>query len=221
MRLVWRTPWPWLGVILLATLLTRTWVEGRTELQAGRRAEAARQTELAIVHYRRAAQWYMPGSPTVTEALRQLRRIGTEFGRRSASGSAVDPARALMAWRAIRAAILSTRSFYTPHRAELAEADQHIASLMASLPAPPIDAGKSFDQLRREHLALLRGAVRQPAPWWSACALLGFAAWVGGALTFFRRGRDANGTLIRREAQRWGGCVLAGVVLFIVGLSLA
>src|SRR6185369_16267858 len=101
------------------------------------------------------------------------------------------PELALEAYRAIRAAILSTRSWYIPEQARLRAADERIASLMAALPAPPMDAGKSRERLRLEHLALLR-ADPDPSVAWTLVLLLGFAGWVAGAFAFTLRAIDAE-----------------------------
>jgi hypothetical protein len=125
--------------VVLVVLAVRVVTSSRAELEQGNRMRAAGQPEAAVVHYRRAARWYAPGSPYGVEALSRLGEIGRE------AEEAEDEELALSAWRAVRAAILSTRSFYTPERRRLEAANARIADLMASLPPPPIDARKSRD----------------------------------------------------------------------------
>ena len=140
--------------------------------------------------------------------------IGTE------AESSGDPELALSAHRAIRSAILSARSVYTPERARLDAANQRIAGLMAALPAPPMDAGKSPDGLRQEHLALLE---RDDAPsvLWTLVLLAGFVAWVGGAFVFTVRAIDAEDRWIVPEVKKWSVVIGAGLALFVVGMLLA
>jgi len=52
-------------------------------------------------------------------------------------------------------------------------------------------------------------------------ALLGFGLWVGGAFTFASRGIDEDDRLVRPLALRWGLVVLAGFLLFSLGLAFA
>jgi hypothetical protein len=170
--------------------------------------------ETAIVHYRRAARWYAPGSPYHVEALAKL---GAIAGKAEQTG---DRELALSAYRAIRGAIMSTRSFYVPERVRLEAANQRIAALMAELPAPPMDAGKSREQLRREHLALLQ---QDPGPdvLWTLVLLVGFFSWVLGAFAFTQRAIDDEDRFVGREALRWGAVIVVGFGLFVLGMSLA
>ena len=201
------------GVVLLV-LAFRVVTSSRAELDEADRARASGQTEAAVVHYRRAARWYAPGNPYSDEALSKLGTIGREA---EESG---DLELALSAWRAIRAAIMSSRSFYTPHRDRLEAANARIAALMARQPPPPIDAGKTEDELRREHLALLAQTTR-PSILWTVVLLLGFAAWVFGAFAFVTRAIDDEDRLVPGLARRWGTVILVGFGLFVLGMSLA
>ena len=161
-----------LAAVLLGAFTVRVVTSAAAELRAGDDYRKNGQLEAALVHYRRAARWYAPGSPYHVSALGKLGVIGAEAEKRG------DNEFALSAYRAIRAAIMSTRSFYVPEKARLEAADERIASLMAALPAPPMDAGKSREQLRAEHLALL-AADPGPSVLWSVVLLLGFGCgWV-------------------------------------------
>jgi hypothetical protein len=57
-----------------------------------------------------------------------------------------------------------------------------------------------------------------PSRRWLAVALLGFALWLGGCVAFARRALDAEDRLVPRAAARAGGMVLAGMVVWVVGL---
>ena len=83
-----------------------------------------------------------------------------------------------------------------------------------------MDAGKSREQLRAEHLALLR-ADPGPSVFWSIVLLLGFGVWVGGAFAFTLRAIDDEDRFVKREALRWGAMIVLGFGLFVLGLSLA
>ncbi|MBX3248494.1 MAG: hypothetical protein KF901_15060 [Myxococcales bacterium] len=200
--------------ILLAVVLVRVLVGAHGELRQGDALRAAGDVDAALVHYRRAAKWYAPGNPWSAAALDALRELARE------AEDARRLQRALAAWRAVRGAILSTRSTYTPHADRLAEADERIAALMAAEPPPPIDAHKSEEERRAEHLALLRDVPR-PHPGWALLALLGFAAWVGAAFLFAARAIDAEDRFVPTAARRFGALFAVGVAAFVVGLGLA
>jgi len=200
--------------VLLGSFVVRVVTSAASELSTADEIFAHGDVDAAIVHYRRAARWYAPGSPYHVEALGRLGQIG------AAAESKKETEQALAAYRAIRSAIMSTRSFYVPEHARLEAADRRIAFLMASLPPPPMDAGKSRAQLEAEHLALLR---QDPSPsiGWSIVLLLGFAAWIGGAFAFTLRAIDAEDRFVRREVLRWSTVMVVGFGLFVLGMSLA
>ncbi|HWE30590.1 MAG TPA: hypothetical protein VHB97_21435, partial [Polyangia bacterium] len=105
-----------LAAIVLAIVAVRVVWSSRGEW----RAATATQGDEQLVHLGRAARLYAPGNPYSRRAFAQLAQIGRD-----------DPARALAAWRELRSASLATRSFYTPERALLDEANARLADLMA------------------------------------------------------------------------------------------
>jgi hypothetical protein len=200
--------------LVLGSFALRVVTSAASELSAGDRSRARGEVEAALIHYRRAARWYAPGSPYHVEALGRLGAIGADAEQHG------DVDLALAAYRAIRAAIMSTRSFYVPEAERLRAADERIAALMAGLPPPAMDAGKTREQLRLEHLALLRADPGPSAPW-SLVLLVGFALWVGSAFAFASRAVDEQDRFVRREVLRWGSLIAVGFGLFVLGMSLA
>jgi hypothetical protein len=205
------------GFVLVACLCTlvtaRVVLSARAELQEAERLLAADDRDAAIVHFRRAARWYAPLSPYHVSALAQLAELGR------AAERAGENERALSAYRALRGAILATRSTYVPERARLAAANERIAALMAKQPAPGIDAGKSEAQRYREHLALLT-PIPGPDVFWSCVLLLGFVCWVGSAFLLSVRAIDDEERWVPRELWRWGGMIALGFGLFVLGMVL-
>ncbi|MCS6799811.1 MAG: hypothetical protein NZ898_15060 [Myxococcota bacterium] len=196
-------------------LAVRAWVAGRQELADGRQAERRGDLDAAVAHYRRAVRWYLPAAPHVVEGIEALARLARQAER------ANDTERALLAWRSLRGAILSTRSLYTPHEAWVDLADERIAALMASQPPPPIDAGRSADERHTEYLAQLRAARERPTPGWALLAVGGFALFVGAVATLLVRGLDAEDRFVRPVAARCALAALAGLFAFLLGLWLA
>lgn len=200
--------------VVLAVLAVRVVTASKAELAEGDRLLDMGEANAAIAHYRRAAGWYAPGNPYCLDALQRL----ASLGRRAEEDG--DARLALTAWRAVRAGIMSARSFYTPNAERLREADEHIAMGMAAEEPAPIDAGRSREELRREYLEMLRDTPR-PSPAWAFVLLIGFAAWVGAAYAFATRAVDGEDRLVPAEARRWGTVFIVGFGLFVVGMLLA
>jgi hypothetical protein len=92
--------------------------------------------------------------------------------------------------------------------------------LIAEEPPPGVDAGKSKQQIAREHLALLE-RVPGPSVFWTCVLLLGFFAWIAAAFAFSLRAIDAEDRWVWPEVQRWGVVIALGFGLFVLGMMLA
>lgn len=198
----------------LAVVVSRAVWEGRSALAAGDRAAASGNMGDAIRHWRRAARWYVPLAPHVSDAYDRLEKAGR------AAEAAGDRDLALAAWRGVRRSILATRSFYTPESDRLDPANQHIASLMAAQEGPAADPGKSEAERRAWHLELLRRPVG-PSVLWSVIAIAGFLLWIGGAFWFAWSGVSDKDRLVGRVAARAGVLIAVGLVVWLIGLTNA
>jgi len=197
------------GAAYLRVLLT-----ARAAVAEAERALSGDRPDDALYHFRRAAHAYAPLNPWNESAYDRLWQMGRK------AELAGDQDRALMAYRAIRSSILAARSFYTPHPERLEEVDGRIARLMARLPPPPVDRGKSEATRTQEHLELLRDTP-QPDPLWSLLLIIGFAGWVSACVGFIVLGLDRTLALRRRPAAISGAVFVAGLALWLLGLFLA
>jgi len=200
-------------VVLIALMATRTVLESRAAWAAAEVALAAGDVDRAIDRLRDTARWDAPLNPYAVSALARL----DELGQRAEQTG--DRARALAAYRAIHGAIMATRSFYTPHAAELARADERIATLMAAEPQAALDRGRTPEERKAAYLALL--VPRDPRPLGVLLAFIGLFTWVGSAVAFVTWGVDAEGRFLRRFARRSVICLLVGWIAFAVGLRIA
>lgn len=197
--------------IVLAVIAVRVVVSSSQELDKADALRAKEDLPAAIVHYRRAARWYAPGNPYSRQALSSLGEMGRDAETQG------DVPLALSCWRGIRGSILATRSFYTPETAKLRVANQRIADLMSGQPAPVIDAGKSREELRLAHLALLKATPR-PALAWTLMLLFGFCIWVSALFLFAQHAFDEEDRWLKAPAIKWSGVTVVGLLLFFVGL---
>jgi hypothetical protein len=199
-------PYALVAAALFALVCGRVLWEGSHELSAGEAAQARGELPEAIRRLRRAAHWYLPGTPYYARAYERLEAIATQAEARGST----EPAFA--AWRAIRASALSTRWLIVPERARLERANRHLAALLAEMLPPPEDQGKDRARLREEHLALLT-EDRAPEPAWVLVMGAGFALWLFAVFFAATRGWD--------EQDRPHARTLAGAAaLFAVGLAL-
>jgi hypothetical protein len=216
MRRTWRSV---LVVLAVAAAVTgaayvRVLLTAREALVKAEVSLADERPDDALFHFRRAAHAYAPLNPWNGRAHDRLWQMGRKAELEG------DQDRALRAYRSIRSSILAARSFYTPHTERLEEVDGRIARLMARLPPPPVDRGKTEAQRMREHLELLRDTP-QPDPLWSLLLVIGFAAWVGAAVCFIMIGLDRDLGIRRRPALVTAAVFVSGLALWLAGLFLA
>jgi hypothetical protein len=118
----------------------------------------------------------------------------------------------LFAWRSARSAAIETRWLVIPYSAELDRANQAIARLSAASPRPPGTRSESPQQIERAQLEVL---LRDESPrvGWVVALVLGFSAWVIGAIYVARRAVSETGEILWPRAK-------AGLVVTGVGIAL-
>jgi hypothetical protein len=196
-----------LAVAVFAIAAARVVWSSRGEFLAANAAAGQGGADDELAHLGRAARLYAPGNPYSRRALDRLAEIGRH-----------DPEHALAAWREARGAILATRSFYTPRRALLDEADAHLAQLMADAEHPLTADARA--RAERWHAARLAD-VSAPSLSWTLVALFGLGQWIGCAAGLFLRGIGDDDRLRRGPALAWGAGLALGLALFFIGLVRA
>jgi hypothetical protein len=207
----WRA-WAAMAAVVIATLAGRALVEGSTSVKRADDAIARGDVDAAIAHAMRATKWYVPFAPHVEAAYDRLRAIA----RKAEAAGDVDGA--LVAWQAIRAGARGTKSLWQPFEDRLAEADAHVATLLASKPPPGVERDEPREQRAREHLELLATSAA-PKPAAVVALYVGLAAWLYGA----HRALSALRAKQARARLAWTGAVIAsvGLVVFLFALARA
>lgn len=196
------------GTIVAAVGLVtaRAIYEGESRLEAADAAIRRQEPASAITQAAAAARWYVPGAPHVPAAYARLVHVArtAEVDR--------DPAMALLAWRAVRAAALDTAWLVQPHQDELALANAAIARLSADQPRPMMAREETPEQVERRLRTVLsrEGAARAP---WIATLAVGLTGLVTAAFWLARSALSAKGTLDRARAR-------APLALGLIGLAL-
>ena len=201
-------------------IITRAVWEGRRALAKGDTAMANGETVKAISWWRRSARWYVPFAPHVSGAYDRLESAATK----AEHNGALDVA--LTAWQGIRSSVLATRSFFVPHSERLDPANRRIAHLMAAWErelAKEKSSGESAAPDTERVSWHLEALSRDTAPSvvWSIVALLGFGAWIGGAIAFALRGVSKEDQLVPRIALYSGLTVAVGLFIWMLGLYKA
>jgi hypothetical protein len=184
-------------VAVLAALSIRIVVEGRSALGDGDDWMLRGKPIEAAGAYEIAARWYLPLAPHVDDAYAKLKKLAASD----------DPTVQLAAWRAIRSAARATAGLWTPHAADLADANTAIARLEARQPgaASPGNTTAAREAWYRDRLARDTGASHGAA----IVAAIGVLIWLGGAFALVQA---SSGKLLR------AGIMLAGLVCWAAGL---
>lgn len=201
------------GAVLLA-IAGRVVVGSAMELDRGDVAMAGGDAEGARMHWRRSAAWYAPGNPYDEQALDRLESMAVE----AEQAGAIDDA--VLAWRAMRSAIIGARGLTTPHAERLGRARTKIATLMLQQEQAPMDSGLSDSELR-DHYAAMLAEPSGAAPAGALLALFGFALWIGAAFRMSHRAFDEEDRFDRRVGLAHLGAIALGLALFALGLTLA
>jgi len=199
-------------VAILGVLVFRMNYESKKEYYLGEKAHRAGKVEEAISHFDRALHWYYPGNPHIEVAAQGLWKIGQ---------SVEGPNRkiALMAYDALRGGILSTRSFYVPHRTWLEKANGRIARLRAE---EEVESNKKADIAKTvEYHQKLLAHEEQPNLFWSLVVTLGFLGWAGSVAGFIWRGFDREGRMLLRPSLPWIASTTLCFGAWIAGLLYA
>lgn len=202
-----------IGFLLLVASV-RVLVESRNELNEGQSALSRGDTSEAIRRLRRAAHWYLPGSPWCSGAYVTLERVASEAEAQGRNEQA------LSAWRAIRASALATRWMIVPEKPRLERANRHIAALMAELPPPPEDRAKDRNRLREEHLALLQ-QDHAPDPAWLVVMGVALLTWCAGLYSALRNGWDDEDRPQKRPLTIALCALFGGLAMMLFAISRA
>jgi len=181
----------------LGALAIRVVTEARAALAEGDDWALRGKPTEAVAAYETAARWYLPLAPHVDAAYARLRTLALD----------PDPRVALTAYRTIRSAARATTGLWTPHAADLADADAAIAQREARSPgaASPGPTTAAREAWYADRLARSDRGSRAAA----ALAALGLLVWVGGAISL---ARASSGRIARAAVM------LAGLVCWAVGL---
>ncbi len=199
--------------LLFGIISARALWEGYQALERGNEAMEQKDAKSAIRHWRRAARWYLPLAPHVAAAYDKLRGLAKQAEENK------DRETALSAWTAIRSSSLATRHVTSPYSDRRAEADTHIATLMANWERELGSTQPAEARVAWHYAALQKNYM--PSVGWSIVALLGLALWIGSGFGFALKGVDENDKIIAKAAGYSAFGIGLGLLIWALGLYLA
>jgi hypothetical protein len=182
-------------LMILGPLAVRAGIEGRAELRA---AEQASTLEQAIVHLGRAARWRLPIADHDEQARERLEQIAEE-------AEQAGDARALVAWRELRGALLGTRTWGVVDPEQLERANRGIVRETLKA-AKAVGAPEESERW----LAELEAAPASDGIGTRIAALC-FALWCVTLIGFVVHAIGTEGRL-RRSALAWGAVNLTSLL---------
>jgi hypothetical protein len=221
-----------LGVILL-TIVLRVTVESSRSLSRGEEAEEAGDLDSAAFHFRAAAQWYAPGAPWPRKALVNLQEMALvaekscETCARPCDAQGVEGCRtpecsacefAVHLHDSVRAGILGSRSFYTPHADLLAKTNARFPGVLARAREVHPNGPRSSVSEREEWTARFSERMEidhAPDPLLASVSSLAFLAWILAMMVALWRGWSEHGQLQTSPLIRWGAVSLASFLTWI------
>jgi hypothetical protein len=197
--------WLLSGVLLFVGVATlRAVLDGEREIAASDAAFDANDLHGAIQHARRAASAYAPGAPHVEHGYARLLAVA-----RGAEASG-QPAVAMLAWQAERAAVLESASLLHPFPDRLEEANRNLARLSAGANKTGAESERVETAQRLFKQAQSQSSERAP---WGALLAAGLGVAGAGLAWFAARALAPNGRIEWLRGRY-------GLLTFVLGAAL-
>ncbi|GJL79354.1 MAG: hypothetical protein NPINA01_23430 [Nitrospinaceae bacterium] len=201
-----------LVLILLLSTLAKIYLNANAEFNLAEEFASKNNFKDAVTHYERSIQWHLPGLNLQERAAEGLWKVAQKYEAEE------DFENAINAYRLLRGAFYSVRSFYTPGKIWIQRCNEKIAILMAKKPATSeSEKSKSYEERLKENLRLL-SSEKPPKPFWAMLAVFGFFGWIACAVLFIIYAIKKTGEIQTRPALFWGAGFLLFYGLWIAGL---
>ena len=224
-----KNPWFIFTLVIIGALCTRVVYEGTQAWERGVVALQDGDDEEAIFQFRTAGRWTMPGFEVPQQALTQLMGIGenafrecekcpdtctVESAKDCNASSCKSCAKAVFAFDSVRAAILGSRSFYTPQEALLEKANEQLSQSLARAaevyePGPRQSRSTRESRLNTHRQQMLIDHAPANLPAFIAC--FGFLFWIGGFALFLRKGGLSSGETKPESPVLWRFLTASGI----------
>ena len=201
-----------LALFLIFSTVAKIVLNSNHELKLAEEYASKNELASAMTHYVRSIQWYVPGLNLQERAAEGLWEVALKNEAQN------DSENALNAYRLLRGAFYSVRSFYTPGKIWILRCNEKIAVLMAQQPATSESEKKQSYEERLAANWKLLAEEKPPRPLWAMLAVCGFFGWIGSALFFIMKAITKTGGIRTRPAFIWGFGFLLFYGLWVLGL---
>jgi len=201
-----------LAFILVLSTMAKIYLNSKGELKLAEKLASQNHFREAVTHYERSIQWHVPGLNLQNRAAQGLWKIAQKYEAEN------DFENAINAYRLLRGAFYSVRSFYTPGKIWILRCNEKIATLMAGKPATSdSDKTKSHEERLAENWKLL-SSEKPPKPFWAMMAVFGFFGWIACTVFFIIYAIKKSGEIQTQPAFIWGGGFVFFYSLWVAGL---
>ncbi len=201
-----------LGLFLIISTVGKIYFNSKHELRLAEESISKNNPADAMTHYVRSIQWFVPGLNLQDRAAQGLWKVALNYE------AETDSENALNAYRLLRGAFYSVRSFYTPGKSWVLRCNEKIAVLMAQQPATSeSEKSKTYEERLSANWKLLNDE-KPPRPFWAMLAVCGFFGWIGSALFFIMNAMTKSGEIRSRPALIWSFSFIVFYGLWILGL---
>ena len=231
-------PWVVFLVVALVAVVSRVLVEGTTSWDRGVSALEKGEKEEALFQFRKTARWVAPGFSLPKEALLTIEEMGNgalEECKTCSSACTVDSGEAckspaceacsfaVYAFDSGRAAILGSRSFYTPHSEILVRMNAGLVVALSRAaevyPPGPRQPPETREERIKEHQEQME-LDHAPDVMFSLISSLGFAAWLAFLLLGLLRWSPSSSSKLLFTSRRCFGISIGSFGLWVVGLLM-
>jgi len=201
-----------LVLVLVLSTMAKIYLNSNSEFNLAEEFVSKNNFEDAVTHYERSIQWHVPGLDLQNRAAEGLWKVARKFEAEK------DFESALNAYRLLRGAFYSVRSFYTPGKIWILRCNEKIAVLMTREPATSeSEKSKSYEERLAENWKLL-AEEKPPKTLWAMMAVFGFLGWIACTVFFIMYAIKKTGEIQTRPALIWGIGFVLFYSLWVAGL---
>jgi hypothetical protein len=191
-----------IGLAFLLLILGRVVTGTYKEFSRAEKYFSSKENVMASVHYERAIRWYTPLNPMVRKSIQRMLEIAAKYEEKGSIDDSINT------YEALRGAIYSTRSFYTPYKNYIKLADESIARLRVLSAGSIANPENMGNKPTREDILAVLSKDRAPNVFWSIFMIGSFFGWVITVILFTMK-------IMPKEKLPGKSAVLSGALFFI------